>query len=304
MVEIKFNFFNQGIIMVCYLILGSYNQKNIVNLIKSLDCANVKFIVHIDKKVSINNDLISLNSLMTNLHFVENRIICNWSGFSLVRAMLSLLDYASLISSNDSVFQLLSDSCIVLQDPFYTRDQLTKIGTNVHLWGKLSNNKVSHIKPKSFQNYWLYDISFLNYKNYSHFYLRHLVKYSETTIRILLSVFKKPLSPRIYKGSQWFSITKSHWLLTQKSIDDSFLNKFRYARAPDEMFFQTAFMLSGLEFNLENAQLNHYANHWIDWSEVSRGPKLLNNEDIKRLQLLDNSLFARKITSSYYDSPL
>lgn len=283
--------------MICYLMLAASNQNNIIKLINSLDCDNVQFIVHIDKKFNIHPDLYKLSIINTNVNILDNRQNCNWSGYSLVTAMLKLLEEAVKTTPCNTIFQFLSDSCIAVKNAELIRNELINRGTNIHFWGKLKNDHITHMKPKSYRNYWLYDFKYLNYKNYRSSHTKKLIQYLELIIRTILLPFKKDLPSYICKGSQWFSITKEDWIKIHKGLTVDFYSKFKTARAPDEMFFQSAMAYSKLSTDLNNKSVsdNIYANHWIDWSNPKRGPKVLGEEDTKNIMKIQEALFARKI---------
>ena len=98
---------------------------------------------------------------------------------------------------------------------------------------------------------------------------------------------------QFYGGQQWFVM---HALVAQKMLE--FLDQnpnyrlvFKYAFAPDELFFQTLYM------NLAKTnswELVNAATHFVRFNGVAANPDYLSQYDLDVIPEKDQYLFARK----------
>tara|TARA_R110001583_G_C5667039_1_gene410307 strand:- start:7417 stop:8280 length:864 start_codon:yes stop_codon:yes gene_type:complete len=285
--------------MVYYLILGAHEQYRIVSLIKMLDCEEVGFIVHIDSDYELKEDLIGLSESRPNIHILTERVSCNWSGLTLVKAMLILLNKVESLSGahGADIYQFLSGSCWPLHSAEECRDLLVKQGTNVHCWGKMGDCKESdiHLNGRFVRKVWLFDIKMMNFRNYkSKIFssaIRNLVRGLHLVLSTVVTINKEFL---FYKGSQWFSITTADWKSVDKNLIQEKLDQLKWAKAPDEVFFQSIFSASNIGLCLQRKNL--YANHYIDWSNPRLGPVTYDRDEIAVLSKNEKDcIFIRKV---------
>lgn len=281
--------------MVRYLIIAAGNQHQVVSTVAKLNCPEAQFFVHIDSKFDVCDELSQLARTHANILLLTNRIDCNWSGFSLVEAMLMLLEARPENWPEADVYQFLSDSCLALFNAEETVSRLTSIGTNIHFWGRLSDNDSSaHLKLSLVKYYWLFDISIFNWRRHKSRGGKYLVRYLEYFSRIFALLFPREIAWEFYKGSQWMSISRADWVKMKNELDGQFVNRFKHTRAPDEIFFQTLYRRSFSGAKKLSGDNNVYANHYIDWSMPSLGPRLLSENDLSKA-IDSGCLFMRKV---------
>ena len=281
--------------MVYYLILGSNEseQVEIVSLVNRLSCPDVKFLIHIDRKFNIINSLQELTA--RNVQILEDRIVCNWSGFSLVEAMLLLLERAKK-TQEKAVYQFLSPKCFPLREAEICARYLEHTGTNIHFWGVIEPKKTKHehLSQRFVKNIWLFDLKPLNFRNYkgsiSSYLVQNFVRGLHLILSLLITVNK---GHAFLKGSQWFSIRSDDWHSVSQRDIANLKKKLRFTKAPDEIFFHTLLSNFYTPDKKVSSKHNTYANHYIDWSNPKSGPKLFTVEQSQKIQT--DAIFIRKI---------
>ena len=281
--------------MVYYLILGSNEseQVDIVSLVNRLSCSDVKFLIHIDEKFNIIKDLQELTA--RNVQILQDRIICNWSGFSLVEAMLLLLKEAKK-TQEKAVYQFLSPKCYPLSDAETCARHLERTGTNIHFWGAIEPKKTKdeHLSQRFVSNVWLFDFKPLNFRNYNGSISSFLVQNFVRGVHLILSLLIKVNKGHSFlKGSQWFSIRSDDWHSVSQRDIANLKKKLKYTKAPDEIFFHTLLSEFYTPGKTDPSQQHKYANHYIDWSNPKSGPKIFTVEQSQKIQT--DAVFIRKI---------
>ena len=76
---------------IAYLILAHRNPRLIARTIEALSCEDLAFFVHIDKKSNLDEFLFIKAK---NLLFTEQRIPVDWAEYSMVEAILILIQQA------------------------------------------------------------------------------------------------------------------------------------------------------------------------------------------------------------------
>ena len=76
--------------LIAYLVLVHDDPDHFIDLIHQLNCEEVCFFVHIDKKAEghLFSDKIEH---LKNVFFVSNRVEVSWGGFSLTEAVISVM---------------------------------------------------------------------------------------------------------------------------------------------------------------------------------------------------------------------
>ena len=78
---------------IAYLILAHNSPDHVGRLIGALDNNRAHFFIHIDKKANL-NEFQRYTTQRRNVHYIENRIKVFWGGFSMVEAILNLMQEA------------------------------------------------------------------------------------------------------------------------------------------------------------------------------------------------------------------
>lgn len=251
------------------------------------------FFIHIDKKSTI--EIRELSDMMTNgahIQLVSKQFKINWGSFNMIKATLYLIDevlkvddigYAHLISGQDyliknlKTFKAKFENCnsdFIESQPFPIP------------WKSWKNGGFDRLNY-----YYFFDI--LNPKGK----LRRL-NFGLLKLQKKIGVNRSyPKGfPKLYAGSQWWSLTRS----TLEKLNTYILNnrnvvkRFKYVDAPDEIFIST--LVSNLNLDLvKNLNLR-----LIDWNERDNNgimPVEMDTRDWDNIKLNTTDIFARKINS-------
>lgn len=260
-----------------FIISVHKNFEQIRLLVDSLSFGDI--FIHVDLK---NNELYHklcaeyINS--KNIQIIGNRVSVNWSGFSQVEATLNLLaavkeskkkyDYIHFISGQDLLLlpQRQLDAFIELRGKGKEFIEIEDIGQ--YKW---------RIKCFNFFRE--------NPKNRTPIY---------RGIDIILRLIQLPFVHRnnlkdmkLYKGSQWFSITYECAMYILK-IAPYYVNDFKYTACPDEHFFQILIMNSMFKDKVDKKNYRY-----IVFEGINTSPKTLSINDLPHF-MNGNFIFARK----------
>lgn len=265
-----------------YMIICHNNYDILKRLLLFLDDERNDIYIHVDKKWKEFDKLQTIKLIKkATITFVKNYKV-SWGGYSMINCSLSLLTEA--IKLPHSYYHLVSgvDMPLKTQDYIYNFFE-DNIGKEFIAVDKDSNlNEVNYNRVK-----------------YYHVF-QEIIGRSDTGInkyiRILHNLLLKwqsklkvnrlgELENKIYKGSQWFSITNefAKYVVENKK----FIRKhFSMSVCSDELFMQTLVMNSKFKDNISNFQTRY-----IDWDRGT--PYTFRTEDFNELISVD-SLFARK----------
>ena len=271
---------------VSFLILGHKSSSQIIDFINTLDCKDVTFFIHIDKKSKIMNDS-SLEKIKSkeNVKFIDQRQQISWGGYGMISATLILLkeclkkekcDYISLHSGQDL--------------PIKNRNQILYFleknqGKEYFEFFKIKDKKrwAPNTGFDRIEYYWFieeigYDKSMELYK-------------AQKKLNVKRKYFKN-IEP--YGGSQWWTITRecAQFIIDYVNQNKDFCDYYKYTMIPDEGFFQTIVLNSYFKDRVINDNLRY-----IDWESGPEYPKILKKQDFKRIAT-SNKLFARKFDST------
>ena len=266
---------------IACLILAHKNPVQLNELIEVLDCNEIDFYIHLDKKVKKKNFVSSEEK--NNVFFVENRVSTKWATFSLVQATINSLreivdkqkyDYINFISGQD--FPIKSKTEIV---QFLKDKNGTEFITTI---------------PYSISNKWwienerrVFKYNFQNWKIPFKYRIQELVN-SITSKR------KCPNGYIIAGNAQWFCITTNCAKYILKTIDSNkkFIRFFKYVWGADEFFFST------IVYNSPFKQKTKENLTYVDWGLNQDGhPKILKIDDFEKI-MKSNKLFARKFDNN------
>jgi hypothetical protein len=272
------------------LIMAHDQPVHLAKLVESLSCDWTRIFIHIDRKV----DAAEFKKCIPehkNIIILDDkyRIRVNWGGFSIVEAMLNLLDVSLNSGERFARFCFLSGSDFPIKT--------------------LNHIKACFDSEKEFMRVdRRLDASCNNshYKNvcYLHFYDMPLQKITRRIPRIPRKTYDKI---KLYHGCTWWSLTEECIKYIMKFIqrNNDYTAFHKYTLCPDEIFFHSIVKSSPFAANIthdyEKANdlnsyfdLNEHGCHYIDWN--AKGvtlPKVLNESDINNL-LRSETLFARK----------
>jgi hypothetical protein len=276
-----------------YILLAHQNPEQLNKLIQLLEDKSTVFFIHLDKKVDIT--LFNYLEEKDNVFFVQNREVCNWGGFSLVKATYNALEETYHFFEKRSIK---SYHCVLLSG------QDMPIQTTKSINAFLMTNK-----DVSFFNYWQ-----LPYKNWwdggmfrvTNLYLFNVKKHKTINTyinKVINRLGLKKLLPinklnrlhkefKLYGSSQWFIINHDalRALIKNKKTYRQLSKALRFSFAPDELFFISFFKYIQLKeaLNIENKKTMH-----VVFEGVNPNPKFLEIKDLQS-NFEKHTLFGRK----------
>lgn len=264
---------------VAYCILCHRNT-NILQFLVEILGVNNDVYMHIDKKADINDF-----SEYAGVNFINDREDIRWGAFSMVKATLKLLE-ATCIKPYDYIF-LISGDDLPLKSDEHIKNFLAKhhgkefIGVtkdiNVDERLKYIHAEGLYTKNKSLLNKLIYKLKLLK-KN----------PYFNTL-------------PKLYKGSQWFTITSDlrDYILQYVGKNEEYARAFEHSMISDEVFFQTIVCnnekfkgrIYGINDNMHDTRM---AMRYMDWTN---GLKVLDEADYAEMKA-SGCLFAREMSEN------
>ncbi len=268
---------------VAHLIMAYKGPLQLERLIKRLSHPQFDIYIHLDKKISIE----SFNNLrnLDRVRFIQNRVVCNWGGFSFVRAIT--LSVKEILEQNEryEFVNLLSaqDYPIKPIDHFY---KYLKANTGKSFISFDKSNDSDWWKH-AVTRYELYHFTDINIRG------RYFIQ------RLLNRFMPKRKFPRPYKLygssiSSWWTISSecAQYIVNYLEQNPDLIRFMRFTWAADEFLYATIIMNSSFKDSVINNNLRY-----IEWEDGKPNPKVFETKDI---DLLKNSTkyFARKFDIS------
>lgn len=264
---------------VAHLIMAYKNPKQIEVLLKGLSHPDFHLYFHLDKKVNI-GDYLYLQEIK-NVHFIKNRKLCNWGGFSFVKAITASVkeileqdvdyDYINLLSGQDY-----------------------PIKTNDDIYEFLKNNRGTNFisfEEQANSEWWKHARSRYEKFHFTDFNIkgRYIVQ------RVINHFSKKrkfPLPISLYgcAVASWWTISSecAEYIVNYMEQNRKLMNFMRFTWAADEFLYPTIIMNSLYGKKVVNDNMRH-----IEWEDGKPNPKILTNKDLPTLAH-SSALFARK----------
>lgn len=264
-----------------YLIIVHNEPELLQKLIDLIDDSRNDIYIHIDKKIDA-TQFRNLKTLSSRIVFIKSKKVY-WGHYSQVDTELRIME-AAVKNGPYSYYHLLSGVDLPLYDQDYIHDFFVKNkgAEFVHLVDDSADHQAD-IKYKNER--WFFFMPFVKSKS---FVLKKLF-YLSQSIQTRLGV-KRRQKQKIYKGSNWFSITENlvkHILKHKKEIK----KLFRWSCCCDEFVVQTYAMNS--EYAKRISDKGNMRE--IDWQRGN--PYVWRDEDLQYLADSQN-LFARKFSST------
>ena len=266
-----------------FLIICHQSDYNLQALIKSIDDECNDIFILVDKK-SKNFDFhkVKDSAKMSKIQF-SPRIKVVWGGYSLVRAEVTLFEFA-LNQVNYAWFHLLSgvDMCLKKQDEInrFFENHPDKIFVDFSAdqkWLEQANNRIKYYNIEAGRN------KLLRRLNKVYVLLQKLIGIN----RIKHADFE------VAGGSQWCSLPRNFvkYLITRK---DWIEKVFKKTFCCDEIFIQTLLVNSPFKDNVfASVEGIPCYLRYIDWKRGS--PYVFNENDFDELKA-SSAFFARKFT--------
>ncbi|CUP47309.1 Core-2/I-Branching enzyme [Clostridium baratii] len=278
---------------VIYGVLCNKNSIVLKNMLDILSKDN-KILIHVDLKSDIEE--FSEYKSYKNVEFIKNRVCVNWGEFSLTQATLNIIKSAKNMEYD--YISIISGDCLPLKSDSLIKEFLEKnngkefIGVEKSFNKKELENRVKYIYPK-----WRFNKQCTNVK---------LPLKIKRTLQIKLSLFKYNSKfkylPKLYKGCNWFTISKDLVEYITKYLDENgdYIEAFQNSFCSDEVFFQTIVMNSKFRNNVyrinENVDDNLMSLRYIDWKSGPEYPKVLSENDFEKIKNTE-CIIGRKFNS-------
>lgn len=274
---------------IAHLIMAYKNSGQVERMIKAMDHPNFHFYIHLDLKIDI-KEFEHLQHLK-NLTFIRSRVLCNWGGFSFVRAIISSLseilnkqesyDFINLMSGQDypikpvdSLYQFYAANP---RKCFISYDQDPQA-----LWWKEAVARAE-----------LYHFTDLKFKG----------KY------FIQGIFNKylprrsfPLSIPLYgsSDSSWWTIPSdcAAYIVDFMKQHPRLERFMQYTWGSDEFIIATIIMNSPFKQHVINNNLR-----FISWEKGRANPRILTDHDFERITASDK-FYARKFDNKVNDKIL
>ncbi|MCC8036319.1 MAG: beta-1,6-N-acetylglucosaminyltransferase [Rikenellaceae bacterium] len=258
------------------LILAHKNPAQLERLCRVLRHPQTNIFVHLDAKADIS---LFAGAAQQGAVFIGNRVKVRWAGYSMVEATLASMREISASGLRYDYLHLLSGQDYPVMAPEDIIRELEAAG------GKnfIAYRAVDETDPA--------DGSIAaRYRRW------HLETGSRTVRRAvkaagsLLCAGRKPPVNPVYKGSQWFTVTREAvgYILRYCGENPGYCGFFRHVHCPDEMFFQNIILHSPLAATAVNDN-----KRYIEWVEGEPGPRLLTPSDLPGI-VCSGAWFARK----------
>ncbi|WP_256383796.1 beta-1,6-N-acetylglucosaminyltransferase [Photobacterium toruni] len=251
-------------------------------LIKSLTLELDDFVIfHIDKKsLELKEELENEYKNNKNILF-SSGVNVNWSGFSQVRATLSIIDEIIKRNISYDYFVLLSgEDCLIKES-----SSLKKF---------LTNKNKSFIEFRNDVSNYYWRINNYNFFRESKYNRRLVFRITSKVITLFQTIGKfKRLNfknEEIYIGSQWVVMRKDHLMKIVGNLNKNFISLFDYTSCADEHFFQ---MLFKMNINDDEYCVNNL--HYLCFNNGNSSPKYLTIDELNNINN-ERCFFARKVT--------
>lgn len=268
------------------LIIGYKSINNIIRIINYFD-DNFQFYIHIDKKSKA--DLTPLYAIKNKNVNIYKEYKVYWGGVSIVKVTLLLVKKA-LENKDNTYFHLISEQDFPIKP--------------VHYFYKLAEKNKNYLDYKELPiKVWdgnggfdrIYYYNFYDEINARNFGIGRLLR-NIVYIQKAIGIKRKysPLLPKLFGGSNWWSLTREVLQYVIKASENkSLLDRMKYTFASDEIYFQTVLINSPYFKDIINQNLRY-----IDWEfRDGNSPAFLDISDFDKIILSDN-IFARKFNEN------
>jgi len=281
---------------IAYLILAHKNPRLIAKTIKALSSEDSVFFVHIDSKSNLDEFLLFEAE---NVLFLEERVPVYWGEYSMVQAILILIQHALTASKGGEYCVLLSGSDYPLRSKEYISrffdqwrgTEFISLAAIPNAEAGLPLSKINTICIPSDQPV-----------------LRFLAKASGK-LGLARRDYKKYLQNlQPYGGSTWWALSRSacQYILDFAKDNTFFCEFFAKTHTSDETFFHTILGNSHFKQNIRRCLM------YDDWSNGPLHPTMLNSSHLDFFEAhpevtLDDAfgpgelLFARKFSDCTLD---
>lgn len=269
---------------MAYLLQVHQNIEQIKILIKKLQGLkkeDIHIFVHVDgKNMNLKTNLQNYYKDSNTVIILPTSINVNWGGISQIRATLKSLEEIVHSTNDYKYVHLLSG-----QDyPLKTSEEIYEF------FSKTNKNYIEYKNVSS--DYWRLKCFNLFSENKNNRVL--IIRIIDKVIREIQKKInlkrKNLLNINLYKGSQWFSLTKEAiGYCLKKAKEENLLKEYKYTYCSDEHFFQNILCNSKFKDTIINDN-----QRYIQW-ETGNSPKTFTLDEVKKIEKDTTKLWIRKI---------
>jgi Core-2/I-Branching enzyme len=264
---------------IANIIMAFKNPAQLEKMISAMDHESFYFFIHVDSKFDI-APFLYLEQL-ERVSFIKDRRICNWGGYSFVKAIFASLAEVLKTDISFEFYNLMS-----------AQDYPIKPIENIANFYKENIGKsfISY-DPDSKKDWWAHAV--IRYQAFHFTDLTFRGKYLlQRVVNFILPKRKFPLPIKLYGSSisSWWSISEecASYLINFIKINKELERFMSYTWAADEFLIATILMNSPYKDQIVNDNLRY-----ITWSETSANPLILTVDDLPAI-LNSDKFFARK----------
>lgn len=273
-----------------YLILAHADMPLLRCLVEMLDDERNDIYIHADKKWKDFSPAF-LQTKYARLVCLTERKRVYWGHTSIMKVELQLMQIASE-QGQYAYYHLLSGADLPIKTQDYIHNYFAQNQGRefITLWKEKSHIADARYKVERYHIGMRYERGLPRIPSILLAKLRFGI--SDVLLRLLGSRIG---DEKIYKGSQWFSLTDRavRYILSQK---DYIKDRYRFTRACDEIFIPTILMSSPLMEHIIQSQSGQDILRYMDWPSRTPSPKVLKMLDKEALEQ-SSCLFARKFSS-------
>ena len=276
-----------------YCIICHRNTNILRTTIEILCKGNNQIFLHVDKK----SDIQDFHEYENKVHFTPFRMDVKWASYSQIESMLILLKEAAKVDCD--YICLLSGDCLPLKSSEDIKNFFLENKGKEFVGIQKKPNEIELENNIKYEHDDLYLKRNKNILESIHFKIQRLVK------PLKISKGYKSL-PKLYKGANWFCISGElcNYILQYLEKNQWYKDAFKKSYCGDEVFFHTIIMNSKYKDKIYNYNReqddNHMALRYIDWNSGPQYPKILGEEDFKKIKDSKNRncIFARKFNEN------
>lgn len=255
------------------------NPAQLEKMISAMDHESFYFFIHVDVKFDI-APFLYLEQL-ERVSFIKDRRICNWGGYSFVKAIFASLAEVLKTDISFDFYNLMS-----AQD--YPIKPIQHIA---NFYEENKGKSFISYDPDSKKDWWEHAVIRYEAFHFTDFTFRgrYLL---QKVLNFILPKRKFPLPVKLYGSSisSWWSISEgcATYLINFMRINKELDGFMSYTWAADEFLIATILMNSPHKDEIVNDNLRY-----ITWSATSANPLILTKNDLPAI-LNSEKLFARK----------
>jgi len=268
---------------VAHIIMTYKNPYQLERLIRRMNHPQFDIYIHLDKKVDIAEFAYLKN--IEQVVFIKNRRVCNWGGFSFVKAITESVREILSQKVNYQFINLMSAQDYPIK-PVETIYQFFLRRMNKSFISYEESNDCEWW-GHAVTRYELYHFTDINIKG------RYLV---QGFLNRIAPKRQFPIDLQLYGSavSSWWTITSdcAQYIVNYLDENPRLLRFMRLTWAADEFLYASIIMNSPFKNQVVNNNLRY-----IEWEDGKPNPKILNTTDINVLKNSDH-LFARKFDTA------